>query len=171
MRVPRHALVAGALIAVALAACSGDDDATPATTTTADASTTSSAAPGSLPPETTPPSGAIAEAAGWRMEISAPGEGGSAANAVPLCYEVTGTSRESVIALAASMRGQDETVILPEVAAAVGRGEASLDVSSVPSGHYDLVVQLVVDGQPLEGLSVTIPDVQINATRDDARCT
>jgi len=104
------------------------------------------------------------------MVISAPGDAAGVASSLPLCYEITGSGRESVIALAASLRGDEETVVLPQVDAAVGRGEATLDASAVPAGVYDLVVQGVVDGQPLEGLAVTISDVRVGGIRDDARC-
>jgi hypothetical protein len=166
----RHGLLAISIVCIGVAGCSGDDDAArPASTTTtiAPPSTNSTVAP-SAPSTSAPPAANVAEAEGWRLLVSSPEPGATIAPRTTLCYEVTGTSRESIVALRASLVGA-ATVPPPDLSIAVGRGAAFVDFGAVAPNVYDLRVQLVVDGAAHDELVVSIP-VTIAAAATDPAC-
>jgi hypothetical protein len=147
--------------------CSDDDDASTttaagaptsaapaATSTTVRATTTS---PTTVPVATVPAGPAVAEAAGWRMVITAPTRNAKIGPELDLCYEVTGTARESAIAFEVSLIvTQTRTVAATlRVDAAVGRGSARVSLGTPQPRFYDMTVQGLVNGQPLNGLAVT----------------
>ena len=137
---------------------------TPATTSTLAAVTSSVATtrPGSTAttsptPTTTAPATAgpaVAEAGGWRLVISRPTARATIPPAAVLCYEATGSSREPelVLEVTALPPGSVTPVPVP-----VGRGTARVDLSAAGLGPRDLRIQLVPNGQRIDGLSVTIP--------------
>ena len=133
---------------------------TPATTSTVAAVTSSVATtrPGSTAPTpTTAPATtgpAVAEAGGWRLVISRPTARATIPPAAVLCYEATGSTREPELVL--------EVVALPpgtvtRVPLAVGRGTARVDLSAAGLGARDLRIQLIPNGQRIDGLAVTVP--------------
>ena len=153
------------MVLVIAGGCSDTDDTS--TTTAAGAPTSSAPAATSttvratttISPATTVPAGpAVAEAGGWRIAISAPTRGAKIGPELDLCYEVTGTARESAIAFELSLVVTQTRSIAAtaRVDAAVGRGSARVSLGSPQPRFYDLTVQGVVNGQPLNGLSTTI---------------
>jgi hypothetical protein len=94
------------------------------------------------------------------MVISKPAPGSTVGAVAVLCYEVTGSVREATVAF-------DLTILAPigigpfRAEAAVGRGTARVAIGPVPSGRYDIRVQLVVDGARVDGAVVTIPGVNV----------
>lgn len=136
---------------------------TPATTSTVVAVTSSVATtrPGSTattsPTPTTAPATAgpaVAEAGGWRLVISHPTARATIPPAAVLCYEATGSTREPdlVLEVTALPAGTVTRVPVP-----VGRGTARVDLSSAGVGARDLRIQLIPNGQRIDGLAVTIP--------------
>jgi hypothetical protein len=158
--------IAGVVLLLA-GGCSDDDDASTttaagaptssspaATSTTARATTTS---PTTVPPTTVPAGPAVAEAGGWRIAIAAPTRNAKIGPELDLCYEVTGTAREAAIAFELSLIvTQTRTVAATvRVDAAVGRGSARVSLGTPQPRFYDLTVQGLVNGQPINGLVVT----------------
>ena len=144
-------------------ACSDSDDASTTTaagapTSSTPAATSTTARATTTSPTTLPVGPAVAEAGGWRIAISAPTRGAKIGPELDLCYEVTGTARESAVAFEVSLIvTQTRTVAATvRVDAAVGRGSARLNLGSPQPRFYDMTVQGLVNGQPLDGLSVTI---------------
>jgi hypothetical protein len=99
------------------------------------------------------------------MALTQPAAGATIGPVAVLCYEVTGSVREATVAF-------DVTFLQPgatsgtgpfRAEAAVGRGSARVPVTGVPSGRYDVRVQLVLDGERLDGAAVTIAGVNVVA--------
>jgi hypothetical protein len=126
------------------------------------------------PPATTAPSGttvtpagpAVAEAGGWRLVVSQPTARATIPPAGVVCYEVTGASREPELVLEITALPSGTTV---RVAVQVGRGTARVDLAAAGAGARDLRIQLVVNGQRIDGLAVTVP-VTIAAGAPAATC-
>lgn len=182
----RQGAVALAVAMLVVAGCSDDGgglqgSATPSTTeasttptTVAGATTTSSVLASSVattiarPPSTTAPPGtsgssvttavaggpAVAEAGGWRLVVSRPTARATIPPAAVVCYEATGSSREPELELEVTALPPGTTV---RVGAQVGRGTARVDLTAAGAGGRDLRIQLVVNGQRIDGLAVTIP--------------
>lgn len=105
----------------------------------------------------------VAEAGGWRLGITQPTPGGSSSLATVLCYEVTGTTREPVLALEITPIWPGGGPAAPAVRtdASVGRSSAIADLSAAGEGTFDLRVQLVVDGSKADRPSVEIRGVTL----------
>ena len=175
--------MAALTVALVLATgCSDDDEGArgttgpstteaPSTSSTLTAATTSTALtvtstvattrPGSTPttsptPTTAPAPGgpAVAEAGGWRLVISRPAARATIPPAAVLCYEATGSSREPELVLEVTALPPGTVTRIP---VPVGRGTAQVDLSAAGLGARDLRIQLVPNGQRIDGLSVTIP--------------
>jgi hypothetical protein len=167
VRGARHALAIAGVVLLLAGGCSDDDAPTTtaaggptssapgATSTTVRATTTS---PTTVPPTTLPAGPTVAEAGGWRMAITAPTRNAKIGPELDLCYEVTGTARESAIAFEVSLIvTQTRTVAATvRVDAAVGRGSARVSLGTPQPRFYDMTVQGLVNGQPLNGLLVTV---------------
>ena len=80
-----------------------------------------------------------------------------------LCYRVTGTLREPALTLNLTLRGRPSgpAVASTAVEGQVGRSSTLVDFSDVPSGTYDLHVQLVVNGVVLVGAELVVPVLTI----------
>ena len=87
-----------------------------------------------------------------------------------LCYEVTADVREAVVAFDVTLLANGAARAGPFRAdAAVGRGTARVELDAPPA-TYDVRVQLLVDGEPLEGAVVTVTGVKLARTAPQARC-
>jgi hypothetical protein len=166
-----------AVVTVALflgAGCSGDDDAaepttattaaTATTATTAGGSGTASTAPATEPGTGTPstPGPTVAEAGGWRLVVTEPTAGAAVASPVTVCAEVAGTGREPVVALEVTLLapGSDDDGGEPlQVATGVGRRPVEVALPDAAPGPHDLRVQLIADGERIDGVAVTVPVV------------
>jgi len=122
-----------------------------------------------VPPGTTaaPPAGpAVAEAGGWRLVVSQPTARATIPPAAAVCYEATGSSREPELVLEVTALPPGTTARVP---VQVGRGTARVDLTAAGAGARDLRIQLVVNGQRIDGLAVTVP-VTIVAGAPAATC-
>jgi hypothetical protein len=135
--------------------------AAPAVTTTAAPSTTSPTT--ALPPTTVPARPAVAEAGGWRIVVTAPTDLATIGPAFDLCYEATGTAPGGSIAfeVALVLAATGTTASTVRVDATVGRGSARVNLGTPEPRRYDMTVRAIVDGQRLDGLSVTIRGVVV----------
>jgi hypothetical protein len=139
------ALIGAGLLATG---CSGSDIAGSTTTVAASSAATTG---GSFPP-----------AEGWRLAVSAPTGAARVGSSMTVCYEVSGTSREPVVLEVTAVPPGAATGAAPiRVDIAVGRGSVRVPLTSVPPGTYDLRVQLVVSGRPVDGTASTIPSVTL----------
>ncbi len=89
-----------------------------------------------------------AEGGGWRLAVSQPVPGGTSAPQAVICYEITGTSREPILAIEITPMwpGAGPAAAPVQASATVGRSSLVADLSAVGEGTIDLRVQLVVDG-------------------------
>ncbi len=135
-------------------ATSGSTSTRPVSATTLPAGPTTSEVATTLPAGGGP---LVATAAGWRMVITQPAPGSTIGSVAVLCYEVTGSSREAVVGFEVTFfqPGSTTSAGTFRADAAVGRGTARVTVTGVPSGRYDVRIQLVLNGSPLEGAAVT----------------
>ncbi len=124
------------------------------------------------PVETVPAAPTAAEAGGWRLAVTAPTAGATIGASPVLCYSVAGTSREPVVVFEVSVLTPGTTTggSPIRVDGSVGRGSVEVGLGDVADGRYDLRVQLVANGAPVEGVVVTIPMVIISATAARAPC-
>jgi hypothetical protein len=130
--------------------------ASSASTTIARALTTT-ASPGTAAPTVTTAVAAgpaVAEAGGWRLVVSQPTARATIPPAAVVCYEATGSSREPELELEVTALPPGTTV---RVGVQVGRGAARVDLAAAGAGARDLRIQLVVNGQRIDGLAVTVP--------------
>lgn len=142
---------------------------TSASTTTAAAATTTRPATASTtgataPATTTAQSGPlVASAGGWRMAVSAPAGGARVGSSMTVCYEIAGTSREPVLVLEVTALPAGSATGAAPIRAdvAVGRGSVRVPLTSVPPGVYHLRIQLILNGERLEGVAVTVPSVTL----------
>ena len=143
---------------------------TPATTSTVAVVTSSAPTTRPVTPTTatatTALAVAVAEAGGWRLVISHPTARATIPPAAVLCYEATGSTREPELVL--------EVTALPpgtvtRVPVPVGRGPARVDLGAAGVGARDLRIQLIPNGQRIDGLAVTVP-VTIAAGANTATC-
>lgn len=134
-------------VCLVVAGCTGDEGApTPSSAMTAPSPMTpspSTAGGASVPVAT------VTEVGGWRIAIDAPSGGSTVGPPVTLCYEITGTTREAIVALdvGVSSPGAQEPVLSDLLDAHVGRGGVTVDLGAVDEGTYDLDVTLIVDGE------------------------
>lgn len=137
------------------AATSTAPTVTSSVTTTRPGST--AATPTSAPTPTAAPAPggpAVAEAGGWRLVISNPTARATIPPAAVLCYEATGSSREPELVLEVTAFPPGTVTRIP---VPVGRGTARVDLSAAGVGARDLRIQLIPNGQRIDGLAVTIP--------------
>lgn len=193
MRPARPWVFALAAIAVVLAGCSkGDSSATgsasPSTTASTSAlagtSTTATTSPSPStarpgPTTTAAPAAAttttalaggpaVVSAGGWRMAITQPLAGATVGSTPLLCYELTGSSREPVLALEVTLlrAGSPTGAAGPyRLDVSVGRGSVRLSLDGVAPGRYDVRIQLVLNGSPVDGGAVTVPSVTVTAAQ------
>ena len=121
----------------------------PGPTTTVAPSTTSP------PTSTAPAKPAVAEAGGWRLVITAPTNGATIGPDVDLCYEVTGPTQADIafdVALVIAATGTTTSFL--RVDATVGSGSARIGLGSPDPRFYDMTVQAIVNGQPIDKLAV-----------------
>lgn len=114
-----------------------------------------------------------AEGGGWRLAVSQPVPGGTSAPQAVICYEVTGTSREPVIALEITPMwpGGGPAAASVRASATVGRSSVVADMSGVGEGTIDLRVQLVVDGTAAGWPALLIPGVTLLAGTPPGTCS
>jgi len=114
-----------------------------------------------------------AEGGGWRLAVSRPVPGGASAPQAVICYEVTGTSREPVIALEITPMwpGAGPAAAPVRASATVGRSSVVADLSGVGEGKFDLRVQLVVDGTAAGRPELLIPGVTLRAGTPPGTCS
>jgi hypothetical protein len=179
----RRRVVVAAVVAVGLvlaAGCSGDDDGagddggtseasttsgptTATTSTTATepdtASTGSATDPGAGTGGGGTPGPTVAEAGGWRLAVTEPAAGAAVASPVTVCAEVAGTTREPAVALEVTLlaRGADDGGQPVRADTTVGRRPVEVTLPDAPPGPSDLRVQLIADGEPVDGVAVTVP--------------
>lgn len=138
----------------------GPTSSSPASTTTvARAATTTPTT--ALPPTTAPAGPAVAEAGGVRMAITAPTALATVGSAFDLCYEVTGTAPDATVGFEVSLVLAATGTVASKlrVDAAAGRGSARVNLGTPDPRRYDMPVQAIVNGQPVDGLSVVIRGV------------
>jgi len=114
-----------------------------------------------------------AESGGWRLAVSQPVPGGTSAPQAVICYEVTGTSREPVLALEITPMwpGAGPAAAAVRASATVGRSSMVADLSSVGEGTFDLRVQLVVDGTAAGRPVLLISGVTLRAGTPPGTCS
>ncbi len=161
----------------------GESDPASPTVPSADA-TTPHGSPSATPPDTeatplrpssspspTPHALPVAEAEGWRLQVSRPQAGATLGRSMTVCSEISGTSREPVLVL--------EAALLPSgvgdgwnarADVDVGRGSVVLDFPEADPGRYDLVLHLLVDGQRIPDLRVTVPSLTIVEDTSSGGC-
>lgn len=166
-RLARHgtALIAAALL-VATGCSESDSTAGPAaaaSTSTMASPDTSTTTTASSTTTTGQSNALVASAGGWRMAVSAPPGGARVGSSMTVCYDIAGTSREPVLVLevTALPAGSATGAVPIRVDAAVGRGSVRVPMTSVPPGEYHLRIQLLLNGQRLEGVAVTVPSVTL----------
>ena len=103
---------------------------------------------------------------GWRLAITHPTAGSSVGRVALLCYEVTGPSPQAAIALDVAIN--DGTPI--RVAGSVGRGSVHVDLARAEYDAQSIRVQLIVNGQRLDGAAVTILGVLVVPAAADPAC-
>jgi hypothetical protein len=115
----------------------------------------------------------LAEAGGWRLAVTEPAPGGTSSVATVLCYEVTGTTREPVLALEITPMWPGGAPAAPTVRtdATVGRSSATADLSAAGEGTFDLRVQLVVDGSKADRPSLEIRGVTLRQGAPRRTCS
>ena len=114
-----------------------------------------------------------AEGGGWRLVVSQPVPGGTSAPQAVICYEVTGTSREPVLALEITPMwpGAGPAAASVRVSATVGRSSVVADLSGVGERTVDLRVQLVVDGTAAGRPALVIHGVTLLAGTPPGTCS
>ncbi|HSQ69920.1 MAG TPA: hypothetical protein VLM41_07520 [Steroidobacteraceae bacterium] len=114
-----------------------------------------------------------AEGGGWRLAVSQPVAGGTSAPRAVICYEVTGTSREPVLALEITPMwpGAGPAAAAVRTSATVGRSSLVADLSGVGEGTIDLRVQLVVDGTTAGRPVLLIPGVTLRNGTPPGKCS
>ena len=158
----RHGLALAGVTLLLAGGCSSDDSpsttaATGASSTSgAPATTTAALATTSAPPTSAAPAApAVAEAGGWRLVVTAPTRGATIGPAVDLCYALTGPAQGNVALDVAFVQTQTETVASSSrVAASVGTGSVRISPGTLDPRFYDMTVQGVVNGQPVDRLLV-----------------
>lgn len=137
---------------------------------------TTASPPGSRPPGTAAPGStavgaAVVEAAGWRLAVDAPRAGARVGRELNVCYQITGSSREPVLALeiSATRTGTEAASGPRRVDVGVGRAGVRVRLEALAPGPYDLGVQLIVNGERVSGARVVIP-VEIAAEAPTAAC-
>jgi hypothetical protein len=144
-------------------ACSSDD--TPSTTAQAVGSSSSSApaptttvavAPTTTTPATTVPAApAVAEAGGWRLVVTAPTHLATVGPVVDVCYTLTGPSPGDVaLDVGLWSSATNSPVSNSRVPATVGSGSARVEIGSPDPRFYDMTVQALANGQPIDRLVV-----------------
>ena len=123
----------------------------PSATTTEGASTPT---PAILPSAVT-----VAEADGWRLAITRPEPGATVNRSATICYQASGSARESSVAFDVSVipPGSSSGAVSKRLPATIGAGSVTVDLSDAPPGPVDLRIGLVGDGQVVAGVVVTIP--------------
>lgn len=125
----------------------------------------------SSPPSPTLHAPPVAEAEGWRFQVLHPRAGARLGRSMTICSEISGTSREPALVI--------EAALLPSGAADgldaradidVGRGSAVLDFLEADPGRHDLVLHLLVDGQRVPELRVTVPNLAIAEDASSGDC-
>lgn len=157
-------------VCLVVAGCTGDEGApSPSSAMTAPSPTTASP---SIAGGASVPVVMGTEVGGWRLAIDAPSAGSTVGLPVTLCYEITGTTREAIVALdvSVSLPGAQEPVFSDLLDAHVGRGGVSVDLDAVDDGTYDLGVTLIVDGERRAERVVRIPDVTLAEGAPPAAC-
>jgi hypothetical protein len=182
----RRLLVGVALSVVLVAAgcsCSaGDDDdtgsgSTHRTTTTTTSTTTASTTGGasgppdsSSQPEPTLPGGYVnvAEAGGWRLEVLQPTPGATIGSSTTVCTMVSGRSREALVVLDVTLfdPGSSSDGISAQVDSDVGRVPVTVSFPDASPGPHDLRVQLILNGDRIDGAVVTVPGVVVSEGAD-----
>ena len=155
----------GVMTLVVVAACSsGGSEAHRSTPTRRRApSTTATTATTAIPATTvtsTPTTAAalVAESDGWRLVLTRPSAGDRIGRSVRLCYELSGGTREPVVALMSTLRRADsQSSGTTTVDASIGHGSVRIDFADVQPGAASLEVQLRADGRALDGVRITVP--------------
>jgi hypothetical protein len=113
------------------------------------------------------------EGGGWRLAVAQPVPGGTSAPQAVICYEVTGTSREPVLALEITPMwpGAGPAADSVRVPATVGRSSVVADLSGVGERTIDLRVQLLVDGTAAGRPALLIPGVTLLASAPPGTCS
>lgn len=123
---------------------------------------------------TAPPTGVtIAESNGWRLVISQPTSGATVGRTTELCVDATGPAREPVIAFDIALLdpGESSGSTPVRVDGRIGKGRVLVALPSLPSGSYDLSIQLVADGDQVENLAVRVPITLADAAPSSLPCT
>lgn len=179
------ALIVGSILAVG---CSGDDktagppEPPPSESSVPGGTSSPTVATVPAPTVTTPPAGpsapvppgpTVAESGGWRLAVTRPTAGATIGRVAVLCYEVSGTSREPVVALEVTLfpPGSTTGANPVRIEGSVGRGSVRVDLAGAPTGRYDLGIQLIVNGERLENMVVRIPMVTLAAGAAAIACS
>lgn len=167
--------LAGALLG--WVACSGGDSGDPpAATSPTSGPTTTVPTTGTGPATGTSPATpdahpTVAMAEGWQLAVTRPQPGETVGRSMTLCTEISGTSREPVLAIKATLVRQDGPGSADSRADVdVGRDSAVLEFPNTAPGRYDLELRLNVDGRWISGVRITIPDVRVTASTPPADC-
>ena len=152
-----------ALAAVALVVTAGCSDSKTVATTAASSSSapvavaTTAAPPttSAAPTTTVPAPPASVEAGGYRLVVTRPTANATIGPATDLCYSLTGPAAGGVAfdgtLMSAATNNQAANT---RVAAAVGTGSVRLNLATPDSRYYDMLIQVLVNGQAVDKLSV-----------------
>ena len=121
----------------------------------------------------TGPDAVAATAGGWRLAVTSPAPGSTSRPAAVFCYEITGTTREPVLALEITPMhpGEGPAAATVRVDVNVGRSSVTADLSAAGEGLFDLRVQLVVDDSRGEQPSVLIRGVRLSNNAPRGTCS
>jgi hypothetical protein len=113
-----------------------------------------------------------AEAGGWRLVVTRPAAGATVGRSATICYQATGTTRESSVAFDVSVvpPGSSSAGVPTRLPATLGAGSVQLDLANAPPGRFDLRIGLVGDGQVVPGVVVTIPGLIVGDAASSGPC-
>jgi hypothetical protein len=157
---PSPTAVASAPISVVTPASSSITSEIP---TSAPPSATTTQAASTPTPAVAPSAVTVAEADGWRLAITRPEPGATVNQSATICYQASGSTRESSVAfdVSAMPSGSSSGAVPKRLPATIGAGSVTVDLSDAPPAPFDLRIGLVGDGQVVAGVVVTIPGLLV----------
>ena len=114
-------------------------------------------------PAVVPSAATVAEADGWRLAITRPEPGATVNPSATICYQASGSTRESSVAFDVSVMspGSSSVAVPKRLPATIGAGSVMVDLSDAPPVPFDLRIGLVGDGEVVAGVVVTIPGLVV----------
>lgn len=104
--------------------------------------------------------------------MDAPQAGATIGPTTIVCLEVAGPTREPEVAFDVGVfpEGSTSAAVTIRVDGSVGRGSVEVDLAQVDPGRYDLQVQLIADGAPIDGVSVRVPSLTWSLEAPPSTC-